>query len=82
MKATKDIRVPSEVTKVNTFLDLIGHNKIDTIDMAVLNYNSTYNGKLVGKPQRLRDSMIKKGLDENTDCLCIIFYVFIQKSRL
>lgn len=81
MKATKDIRVPSEVTKVNTFLDLIGHNKIDTIDMAVLNYNSTYNGKLVGKPQRLRDSMIKKGLDENTATAYALFSMCLYKNQ-
>ena len=55
--------------------------KIDTTPMAILNYNSTYGGKLVGKPQRLKDAMMKKGLDEDTatccDMLCIIFDVLV-----
>lgn len=81
MKATKDIRVPSEVTKVNTFLDLIGNNKIDVTDMIILRQNNTYNDKLVGKPQRLRDAMVKKGLDENVATAYALFSMCLYKNN-
>ena len=81
MKATKDIRVPSEVTKVNTFLDLVQNEKIDTTPMAILNYNSTYGGKLVGKPQRLKDAMMKKGLDEDTATCYALFSMCLYKNQ-
>lgn len=82
MKATRDIRVPSEVEKVNTFLDIIGKNKIDTTDMVVLKYNSTNsNDELIGKPKRLRDSMVKKGLDKETATYYALFSMCLYKNQ-
>lgn len=82
MKATKDIRIPSEVTKVNTFLNLIGNNKIDTMEMAILKHNSTNsNDELIGKPQRLRDAMVKKGLDKETATYYALFSMCLYKNH-
>lgn len=81
MKATKDLLIPSEVTKVKTFVELFSNNKIDATEMAVLKYNSTgKDDQLIGKPQRLRDSLVKKGLDEETATCYALFSMCLYKN--
>jgi hypothetical protein len=73
MKATKDIHVPNEQTKVQTFIDLLANQKLDVMDMVITKHDYTYNDELVGKPAKLRDAMMKKGLDKETATYYSIF---------
>ena len=82
MVAKKDIKVAGEVEKINTFLDLLGTEKLD--NMAILrakkNSKSVYSNELAGKPKRLKDALVKQGLNEEVAEYYAIFSMNIYNN--
>lgn len=66
MKVTKDLLLPTERAKVETFISLYNNDKIDTMDLIVMrNNSSTSTGELTGKPKKLADRLIQQGLSRD-----------------
>lgn len=65
MKVTKDLILPSEITKAKTFVDLYKNNKIDKTDMIIMKNDYTQGDTMVGKPARLSQRFQKLGMSKD-----------------
>jgi len=65
MKATHDLLLPGELTKVKTFINLFEDKKISDIDLIRIKKSYGNGSELVGKPKRLCDVMVSQGMDHN-----------------
>lgn len=83
MVAKKDIKVVGEVEKVKTFLDLVGNNNIDTMSIAISrrNWMNKDNTALVGKPAKIKDRLVKQGLDETIAEYYAVFSMNIFRDQ-
>ena len=81
MKVTKDLILPSERTKVETFIKLFENDKIDAADMCVMKLGATNNkGELYGRPKKVKDGLMKQGMDENTAEYYALFSMCLYRS--
>ena len=84
MKVKKDLLIPSEGTKVKTFIDLYTNEKIDSIEMAKI-YQSSKTDKnqlgLIGKPQTLATKLIDQGVPKELAGTYAIFSMALYKDN-
>ena len=83
MKVKEDLLLPSEVTKVKTFIDLYASNKIDKYSMAKLyqsNKGDDVETQLSGKPKRLCKKLMSQGLDRDTAAAYSVFSMALYRD--
>ena len=83
MVAKKDIKVAGEVEKINTFLELLGTEKLDNMSILRVKQNnkSAYSNELAGKPKRLMDALVKQGLNKDVAEYYAIFSMDIYRNQ-
>lgn len=84
MKVKTDILIPSEYTKIKTFIDMYRNDGIDKIQMAKIYQKSKSSDPkigLVGKPKRLSDKLIKQGVPEDMAVLYSVFSMAIYHDN-
>ena len=83
MKTKDAILIPSEYTKVKTFLDIYADEKVSKIEMAKI-YQSSKTDKneigLVGKPQRLATKLIDQGVPKDIAKTYAVFSMALYKD--
>lgn len=82
MKATRDIKVASEIEKVKTFLDILGDERLDKVSiLRMRNRNTNEQGELIGKPGKLKNILVKAGFDEETASYYAVFSMNIFNNH-
>lgn len=82
MKATKDIKVASEMEKVKTFLDVLGDERLDKMSIfAMKQRNTNEQGELIGKPGKLKNILTKAGFDDATATYYAVFSMNIFENQ-
>ena len=83
MKTKDAILIPSEYTKVKTFLDIYADEKVSKIEMAKI-YQSSKTDKneigLVGKPQKLATKLIDQGVPKDMAKAYAVFSMALYKD--
>ena len=83
MKTKDAILIPSEYTKVKTFLDMYADEKVSKIEMAKI-YQSSKTDKneigLVGKPQRLATKLVDQGVPKDIAKTYAVFSMALYKD--
>ena len=67
MKLTKDLIIPSEIKKAETFVELLKDEKVDFKPM--LKLKATYTNsqdEFIGRPRTVVDNLMKQGMDNET----------------
>lgn len=74
MKVTKDLVLPSEMKKAETFVELMADQKVDFAPMYSLKLSySDENGKFIGRPRKIVDALMKQGMDNETASAYTLF---------
>ena len=81
MKVTKDLVLPSEIKKAETFVELMADQKVDFAPMYRLKMTySDENGKFTGRPRKIVDALMKQGMDNETASAYTLFAMSLYTS--
>ena len=84
MKTKDAILIPSEYTKVKTFLDIYADEKVSKIEMAKIHESSKTDKNeigLFGKPQRLAIRLIDQGVPKDIAKIYAVFSMALYKDN-
>lgn len=82
MKLTKDLVLPSEIEKAKTYVELLSDQKVDFKPMLRLQAAySDMDGKLVGRPKRVIDGLVKQGMDQEVALQYTLFAMSMFNSE-